>query len=399
MFDMKRFNLVTAGMTALVLLSSHTAFAVYDPQGAVKSGKRWAISAGLRTGYDDNTTTATNDKKGSFFSGLDLGGRYSYPTDTSFFSVSTGAHANLFADRPGSAFDFANSVDFNFAHTFNPRLSLDAADHFRYGQEPQLAENNVVYRQTGTFYNNGFNAGLSYQLSNKWFTGFSISHDVWFYDDAGLRRDLQRQAVGVGPSLTYRLTEKTSLTLSYNYMDMMYDQSPRDAQTHRVDVGISQNLTKKWNVNLSAGPEIRQEDNVNSKGSSLTPYVSLGSSYAVSEKSTLNGSVRYSHQETDLTQFFASDSAFGQLSYDWNFARDLSSSTAFSIVDSDYNDPLSTTTQHGEEWTYLVDQTFTWRFRESMTLDLRYTWSKVSSDFALRDYTRNVVSLGASYLF
>jgi hypothetical protein len=68
----------------LALFLLPTARAVYDPDGTVKKGKRWAISAGLRTGYDDNPMTQTSNPKGSWFGGFNGMGRYSYPTDTSF---------------------------------------------------------------------------------------------------------------------------------------------------------------------------------------------------------------------------------------------------------------------------------------------------------------------------
>lgn len=384
---------------ALAFFFLSSAQAVYDPEGTVKKGKRWAISAGLRTGYDDNSTTATNDKKGSWFGGVNVLGRYSYPTDTSFFSVATSANGNFFADRPGNLFDFNNSIDMTFAHTFSPRLSLDTSDHFRYGQEPQLSDNNTIYRRAGNFVNNGFNAGLSYQLSTKWFLDTSVSHDIWYYDDAQLRADLARQSVTVGPTLRYRLTEKTSLSLGYAYTDTAYDTSPRDSENHNVTVGIAQTITSKWYASLDSGVSIRTEDNPTSTESHVEPFVNFGSSYAISEKARLNAGVRHSYQETDAVTFYYATSTSGYLGFDWSFARDLSSSTTFNIVDSELANAMIANTASGEEWTYVVNQTFTWQLRENISLDLKYTWTRIDSPLPNRAYRRNVVSVGANFLF
>ncbi|MCC7517977.1 MAG: hypothetical protein IT578_02205 [Verrucomicrobiae bacterium] len=373
--------------------------AEYDPQGTVKKGKRWAISTGLRSGYDDNSTTASNNKHGSWFSGFNVLGRYSYPTDTSFFSAATAANGNFFADRPGSIFDFSNGVDLTFAHTFSPRLSLDLTDHFRFGQEPQLAENNTIYRRAGDFVNNGVNLGLSYQLSTKWFLDYNLAHDLWHYSDAQLKQDLERQAISTGPTLRYRVTELTTLSLGYSYGRIMYDKSPRDAETHTTTAGIMQSITRKWNASLDAGATVRKEDTITSKESHVEPFVSFGTTYLVSQKAKINAGVRHSFQETDAATFYFSKTTSSYFGFDWEFARNLSSSTSLNIVDSELANAIVTGTAAVDEWTWVVNQVFSWQVREELTLDLRYTWTRLDSPLENRSYRRNVVSVGASYLF
>ncbi len=398
---MKRMPQTMLFLGCAVLLGglSMSARAAYDPEGTVKKGKRWAISAGLRTGYDDNSTTASHSKHGSWFGGWNVLGRYSYPTDTSFFSAATSANGNFFADRPGALFDFSNGVDLTFAHTFNPRLSFDIADHFRFGQEPQLAENNTVYRRAGDYINNGVNAGLSYQLSSKWFLDFNLGHDLWHYDDAQMKRDLERQAITVGPSLRYRLSEITTLSASYSYSTIMYDQSPRDADVHTATAGIVQSLTRKWSASLDAGASVRKEDTITSRESHVEPFVNFGTSYSVSQKAKLIGGVRHSFQETDAASFYYAQSTSAYAGFDWEFARNLSSSTSLNIVDNELANAILKNSPAVDEWIYVVNQCFTWRLREELTLDLRYTWTRLDSPLENRSYRRNVVSVGASYLF
>ncbi len=384
---------------ALGLLPLISAHAVYDPSSTVKEGKRWAISAGLRTGYDDNTTTASSNKKGSWFGGFNVLGRYSYPTDTSFFSVATSGNGNFFASRPGDLFDSSDAVDMTFAHTFSPRLSLDVANHFRYGQEPQLADNNTIYRRSGDYINNGISVGLSYQLSTKWFLDFSLGDDIWYYSDTQLGDDLSRQAVSIGPSLRYRLTEKTSLSLGYSYTTIIYTTSPRDAQSHNVTVGISQSITSKWSASLNSGISIRTEDNITSKATHTEPFFSFDTSYAVSEKASFNAGVRNSFQETDEATYYFAKSTSGYLGFNWSFARNLSSSSTLNIVNNGLDNAIVPNTASGDEMTYLFNQGFNWSLRENVSLSLNYTWTLVDSNLPNRSYRRNVVSVGANFSF
>jgi hypothetical protein len=376
-----------------------SASAVYDPNNVVKKGKRWAISAGLRTGYDDNTTTASHDKKGSWFGGVNMLGRYSYPTDTSFFSAATSANGNLFADRPGDIFDFNNGVDLTFAHTFSPRLSLDMSDSFRFGQEPQLTDNNTIYRREGDYINNGFSFGLSYQLGAKWFLDLSFSHDLWHYSDAGLRQDLERQTVSAGPTLRYRLTEATSLSLGYSYTTIMYDQSPRDAESHTATVGVSQSITRRWSASLDTGASMRTEDNVGSKATHTEPFVGFSTTYNAAERLMFNGGLRHSFQETDAITYYFSRTSSGFLSANWGFARNLSSVTTLNLVDSELTNAIAGNSGTVDEWTYVVNQQFVWNISDYLSLDLRYSWTRVDSPLEDRSYRRNVVSVGANFLF
>lgn len=383
---------------AILVSCIATARAEYDPEGVVKKGKRWAISAGLRTGYDDNSTTATNDKKGSWFGGFNILGRYSYPTDTSFFSAATTVYGNFFADRPGDVFDFSNSFDLTFAHTFSPRLSLDVVDHFRFGQEPQLSDNNTVYRREGDYINNGINAGLAYQLSTKWFLDFSVAHDLWHYNDSLLKQDLERQAVTVGPSLRYRYSESTTFSMGYSYTAIIYDQSPRDAENHNFTVGVSQAITRKWFASLDAGASIRTEDNVTSKESHAEPFVGFGTTYQIAEKARLFGGLRHSFQETDAVSFYFSKTTSGYAGFAWAFAPHLSMETNLNIVNSELSNAIAGAGP-ATEMTYVVAQGVSWGIRENLSVDLKYNWTRLDSELANRSYRRNVISFGANYLF
>lgn len=377
--------------------------AVYDPHPVVSKGRRWSLSTGLRTGYDDNTT-ATENGKGSFFNGFNVSGTYSYPTDTSFLSVHTQLNGEIYNERQGSGdFDFGNAFDFVFAHTFSPRLNLDATDHLRFGQEPQLGDNNAILRRTGDYVNNAINFGLSYQLTGKWFADMGLSHDIWTYDDAQVQADLGRQSIGVAPGVRYRLTEKLSLNSGYSYTRTEYDQSPRSSNTHSFTVGASQVFSRRWSANGSVGGELRQEDGPLGSNSFMTPFFSLGTSYLLNDKITLSLGTRYSFQETDLTAFFASRtiSSFGNIT--WNIFRNVNSSTGLTVLHSDYSDLSASTGTtplgEGSEIIYVFDQNISWQIRQNISLTLKYTHTEVDSDFALRGYSRNRTELGASYQF
>ncbi len=381
------------------MISAATVQAIYNPDLVVKKGKRWAISTGVRTGYDDNVLTTTTDRQESIFSTVELSGVYAYPTDTTYVSIRTGALGNIFYNRPGSDFDFNNSFDFTFAHTFSPRLNLDVRDHFRYGQEPEISDNNVLVRRQGNYINNGLSAGLAYQLTRQWFVDLAFAHDLWSYDESVLASVLDRQTVGGGPSLRYRLSERTTLSANYRYFRNEYDQSPRSADDHVGSLGVSQDLTPRWNVNLNGGEEIRHEDNPSAQSTLYSPYVDFGTSYKLAEQTILSGGVRYSFQDTDVNSYFVSRSISGNVSLDWQISKEVASLSSINLIMSDLSDPLSTTSPDGNEHTWVLTQKISWQVFENLNLSLRYSYTNLDSDFALRSYHRNLISLGVNYYF
>ena len=89
------------------------------------------------------------------------------------------------------------------------------------------------------------------------------------------------------------------------------------------------------------------------------------------------------------------------MAFNWSFARDLSSSTTMNIVSSELSNAMAQAQDTGSynDMTYVVSQTFSWKLRENLSLDLVYSWTRLDSDLPNRAYRRNVVSVGANVLF
>jgi hypothetical protein len=385
------------GLSAILVSK---AFAVYDPSGSGgKFGKRWIVTGDLRAGYDDNTTTATVDPEGSAFGEVSASGSYSYPTDTTFSSVRIGASGTQYISRPDSAFDFATSLDTTFSHTFTPRLNLDTSDHFRFAQEPQIAENNVISRRQGDHVSNAFNSGLSYEYSPRWFSDFSVFHELWDYRDELTALTLDRQSFGASPGIRHRLSEKTTLGLNYHFARVDYKDSPRDADTHTLTAEWNQSITRRWNSNVELGGSVRREDNDFSDDFFYTPFVSLSTTYLLSTTANVTGGIRYSFQETDIGTYLESRALLAYLRTSWKFAKGFTWDNGIDFVGNQMTDPVFSGLPDVDERTVVLSEKVSWKFTEHMGVFFSYSFTKFDSDLANRSYDRNIVTLGSSILF
>jgi len=392
-----------------------SAQAIYDPELILKKGKRWSVAVAATTGYDDNINTSALTPQGSLFSVLGVDGVYAYPSDNTYLSVRGGTHATWYFQRQGNGMDQDDAVDINFTHTFSPRLNFDMHDHLRFGQQPEISSDNVIVRRQGDYVNNGVDLGLSYQLQRQWYVDFSLYHDIWSYADLQIASVLSRQAYGGGPSVRYRMSDRTTFSANYRLTEVAYELSPRSALDHVVTAGFSHDLRPRWNVNAEGGLEIRQPDLATSSSTAssssttasgaassdmlVAPFFTLSSSYKITEQTILTGGLRYSFQDTDLSTYYVSRSTSGYGIFDWRIYKNLTSVSSLDLIHTELTDPIVAGTPETQEDTFVIAEKVTWRLAENLDLSLKYSYTELASSVALRGYNRTIFSFGATYLF
>jgi hypothetical protein len=384
---------------AICIFASNS-FAIFDPDlTGAKTGKRWAITADLRTGYDDNTATSATDPRASAFSSALMSTSYSYPSDTTFVSARASLGGQLYYDRPGSNFDYNYSLDGTLAHTFSLRLNLDVSEHLRFSQEPQLAEGNAILRRQGDHISNEIQMGLAFELTPKWFIDAALNHSVFLYSEDDIAASLDRQSVGGGPSIRFRVTENTTLSANYRFTRIEYDKSPRSSFDNTGSLGVSHNLTRRWKGNVELGGQMRKEDNSLSSSTFYSPFVNGSMSYLLTQTAKVSGGIRYSFQETDVATYFESRSLIGYGRFDWEFAKKLVWGVGLDVVNNDMTDPVVAGSPDINEKTIVFSNKLSWNVLENTDLFLTHSFTKTESDLIGRSYDRSIIMAGASVLF
>jgi hypothetical protein len=105
-----------------------------------------------------------------------------------------------------------------------------------------IFDNRVYYLQTSDQLVYQQSARLSYSFGGD---GFGVRHQ-----SSALVGVNGYGAVGTA---AYRLTRRTTIDVSYNYMHFDYTKAFGEADIHQLEVGLSRALTRRWQFNVQGG--------------------------------------------------------------------------------------------------------------------------------------------------
>lgn len=389
---MKRF-IMSLGVAGFACAISQAAFA--------EGSRIFHSSFRLRGEYDDNIFQTSQDEEDSFkfIAELDLSLNFNQPQ--TFFGLHYRPSFVYWTDRPGDDSDLNHHVDLILNHEFTPRYSLSIKDRFRYAEIPEGIANDVIVREENNFIYNSLNATFSSRLNPE--TRFDIGgrNIVLQYDEdnIGRQQDYVRNVIGV--SLSRQHLPTLTLLADARYEDLGYDDADiRDSQSAYVGIGAEQTFSQSLLGGIRAGYQYKEFDSA-VRDSTDSPFVDANVTALPSPATRLTFGVAFSQTETDLFPFSnqertrlylnaahdvtAKISAFLSASY---AKGDFSADEA--VAGSDVADGSEDTVQFSARATYQMDR--------NNIFELGYQFTDLDSDYD-RDYTRNRLNIGWSFLF
>ena len=358
----------------------------------------YQVTVGIRQEYDDNINTTEFDPQSSFKTIVEPEIALNIPDSRTFLGLRYRNSTVYYWDRAGEDFDFGHFFDLSFNHEFTQRFSVDLTENFRFSQEPEITENNSIFRRQGDFIQNSAEAGASYYLTRRLFLSVRAGHNFWDYDDPFLSVDLDRQVFTTGGGVNFLVSPLTLLSANYDYVLTEYETSPRDSDSHMAYLGVLHTFTPQWSARAQAGAEYRKAESF--KGE-YAPFAAVSTSYQFLPGSSVTAGYNTSLQDTDASIYNFSESHRGYISLTSQLSYDLKLETGADFVLSEYssNQQLFGLPTDAEETTLVYRITLLYRITPQMFADLGYSFTTVESDFIGRSYDRNLVSAGIKYVY
>jgi hypothetical protein len=174
-------------LTALAVSSwAPRVWALYEPEKLPNPTRRWALTVGFLSEYDDNIDTSSTNQQGGVRSHVSAVLQANIPREQTFFRMRYAYDVAYTPDRPsvnvitmmGSVIhtnrvaqdklEQAHIFDALLSHTFSPRLVLNLNDSLRRAVEPALVGTEtaqpVELQRRGDYTFNGANMNLSYSV-------------------------------------------------------------------------------------------------------------------------------------------------------------------------------------------------------------------------------------------
>ncbi|MHB8882362.1 MAG: porin [Thermodesulfovibrionales bacterium] len=282
----------------------------------------------------------------------------------------------------------SHNLEGGFQYNFRGGLSVDVVDQYSLSHNP---------RGTGQFFEldkfraNFFSTSLSYEAGDRMLLRLDYSNYRIHYTE--VRNDFRdRTDDAFSAYAFYKIRPRLALFGQYEYVNVDYDETfLPDSKEHHLFGGLRWDITERSKGSVKAGYAIKEPKG--SKRSTDLTY-EVGLDHRLTSRTTLNVNASRKYGESDVVSagnFTVSDSVGAGLSQ--RFTPKLTARADLSYTRDRYQNDLVLGGQTGR----LRDQYYKgglgleYAFKEWLSFDLGYTYSKRESNFTLFDYVNNTV--------
>lgn len=130
-----------------------------------------------------------------------------------------------------------------------------------------------------------------------------IEDDV---DEGLVTTDIRRHRLNLRPSLQHSISERTELSMSYNYQDVRYEDNPAgsglfDYFQHSVNAGFFRRLTERDTINFSLGVgRFESEDNADNQVDTYALTVGFKRALSETTNGTIKVGINHSEQKSNV---------------------------------------------------------------------------------------------------
>ncbi len=430
-----------AGVAALGLASSQSARA--EMSGSSDGPKAWSISATLRSFYDDNIfTVSENDryqeKISSFGFEVAPAGQFSLAREQTSLALGYSYALRHYEARTNGKIDQSHDANLKLTHDFSSRIKLGVNDSFVSAQEPAITDgagpSSATKRSEGDNLRNTAGINLAVGLTDSLELVGDVGSTLYDYEQDASDPKLYIPAIGqalasrsalldrhensFGLNTRYQLLPSTVGVIGYRFTAIGYTSDEalnpaglkkffskdRDSDKHDIFGGVDHTFNSQFSASLRLGAEVVKYDPLNANAvaddKAASPYVDARVSYAYRAKDAIILGVRHGYTQTDagiapgfidtLVQNAETTSLYGQMSYH------LTPSVTASINGQYQHSEFQVANISGlADDFYLFGLAATYEINRFFSLEAGYNYDVLESSFqAGRGYDRNRVFLG-----
>lgn len=343
------------------------------------------VKTAVNEAYDDNITSAGENKKGDFVTSLALGLDVKDEGKTRSLKLSGNIRQQVFAQKH-SYNNISQGLSLSFRNEFSKYDRITLKNAFSHTYEPRSFKE-AFGRTSGrySYYRNRFNLDYTRDISRQ--LSLSVSYANELNEISG--KDLNDSYLNrLGFEADYFFSSATVFLFSYEFAGRNFN-SGEDASTHTIAAGIKHYLSRQFYFDGKTGVDFVDSYS----GRNYTkPIISISLADEIDEntRAAISFTKEYSANSYRENLFsYRQISAF----FTRRLLERLGCSFSGFYGRGEYTSSNITDKLRG------VSVGFSYDLRKNLKGKLTYTYSKTDSTPASREYTKNVVSAGLSAEF
>jgi hypothetical protein len=403
-------NILKISSFLLCATASAHASLYYVPNDTEESlPLKWSVGVNLT--WDDNITPSSGITDESVSLNAYVGVSYAVITPQTTWDLFARLGIGYYLDEPtvprADDVNFNNNLGLNLTHRFTERLRFVSRNYLSYELEPDYSQGFATNRESGEYFNWNTDNSIGFRWTERFatYTGFSLTGLI--YDDLA---SSDRGTWTLYNQFRYQLSPLTVLTSSYRYSETSANGIASDSSDQYILIGLEHRFSPSTIVILNTGAQIHEVDNANGNDNT-SPYVELSLNSQLTSQFSARAFVRYGIEPYDNLQTVGGLPA----EYDSRLTLRVGASGSYQLSPKlslfGGTDVLNTSFEDGrtiagglpvadsDEFLLNIYIGASVKFTERLFGTLTYNYTTSDSDFALRDYDRNRVSIGLTAEF
>lgn len=345
----------------------------------------------IRVGYDDNTRFNDQDQDASMTISetLNLGVSARFSGATQLDANYQGIYTSLPDSDPDNVQSHQAFAQFN--HEFSENMGITVSDSFIYSQRDAQSGATANANYIENALRSALNMGVDDLTELRIGGGYVLRQ--WDNDAYGKTAGNNYDQYVANMSVFRVLKEETEGMLGVDYSTTEYDGSRGSMDIISLMAGVDHNFNESVYGYGRAGASFIDAEKV-VDGSSMSPYLSAGLTYAASDKTSVNGSVGYTSRTANNSAYNVQEMTSLSLAVKHQLSK-IALTSGLSYNMSTYKGDYARIAGTGD-----ADDNFlsfsargSYELTKNNFIEVGYVYSNRDTDVGA-DYERNQVDLG-----
>lgn len=363
------------------------------------SQKPFKMSLSFRQGYDSNPNTVSSGAEGSLYSNIGAGVSYAFGNPRLQLGASVSGGTTFYYNRGDDPVDFNGNFSLSANYRATPRLNLSLSTSTSYLSQPDIGQIGGTNQQDGDYLVSNTTISAAYQWSEIISSVTTYNFSANYYLENDLNDGLGNISQTLAQSVLWLWKPKTTLVAEYRTNPITYFDADLNQLGNYFLLGFDQIFNPRFFWNARFGAQLNFNNNpVDGSSTYIGPFMESTLRYQLRPASALSWTMRYGTEQSGIFDVSQRQTFRTGLSLTHAITPRLSSVFSLNYLVNYYSQDqvIASFTETIVDFNVGLN----YQLNRFVGLETGYQFTiDIAPEETGRDYTRNIVFVGANFSF